>query len=81
METQNVTFAVPKDILHELKLLATQRKMSLSRFVIGMMAEIVSSQKEYEEAKRRNLALLEKGFDLGTNGKITWTREELHARK
>ena len=25
------------------------------------------------------LALMEKGFDMGTKGKITWTREELHA--
>jgi calcineurin-like phosphoesterase len=29
---------------------------------------------------QRQLAMLEYGFDLGTKGNITWSREELHER-
>ena len=80
METQNVTFAIPKEILYDLKLLATKRKLSLSRYVINLLEQDVSRQKEYEEAMRRNLQRLGK-YDLGTHGRISWTREELYARK
>ena len=80
METQNVTLAIPKEILHELKLFATQRKMSLSRYIISLLEQDVSHQKEYEEAMRHNLERLGK-YNLGTHGKILWTREELYARR
>lgn len=80
METQNVTFAIPKEILYGLKLLATKRKLSLSRYVINLLEQDVSHQKEYEEAMRRNLQRLGK-YNIGTHGRIPWTREELHARQ
>ena len=80
METQNVTFAVPKKILHELKLRATEQNISLTRYVISLMEKDISSQKEYEKAMRRNLERFGK-YDLGTNGKIPWTREGLHERR
>ena len=35
---------------------------------------------QYERAKQRLLARLENPPDLGTNGKITWTRDEIHER-
>jgi hypothetical protein len=79
METQNVTLAVPKDILHELKLFAKQRKMSFSRYIISLLEKEVYHQKEYEEAMCHSLERLGK-YDLGTHGKIPWKREELHAR-
>jgi hypothetical protein len=44
------------------------------------LEELVNQDEGYEEAKRRHLEMLEKGFNLGTQGKITWTREELHGR-
>ncbi len=74
MKTQNVTLAVPKDILHELKLLTTKQEMSLSRYVINLLAEEVSGQKEYEDAMCRNMERLGK-YNLGTEGKIPWTRD------
>jgi len=80
METQNVTLAIPKNILLELKILATQSKMSLSRYVIGLLEQNVTHQREYDEAMHRNLQRLGK-YNLGTHGEISWTREELHARK
>jgi hypothetical protein len=33
-----------------------------------------------EKARRRNLALLQVGLNLGTQGNLTWKRAELHER-
>ncbi len=38
------------------------------------------SDADYQEKKKRFLARMEKGFDLGTNGVIAWTRDEIHER-
>jgi len=81
METQNVTLAIPKELLQQAKLMAVQKQISLSRLLIEQLAEAVSKQDAYEAAKRRSLDLMSKGFDLGTNGQPTWTREELHERR
>lgn len=35
----------------------------------------------YREARERQLAMLREGFDLGTEGRIAWRREDLYTRK
>jgi len=81
METQNVTLSLPKEILRKAKVLAVQKRVSLSRLLTNALEEIVADEDWYEVAKKRSLAMLKKGFALGTNGKITWTRDELHERR
>ena len=78
--TQNVTLAIPKDILHKAKILAVQKNTSLSALLTQTLADLVSQHEGYEQARQRNLAILESGFDLGTQGRITWKREDLHER-
>ncbi len=78
--TQNVTLSIPKDVLRKAKILAVQRNTSLSGLLTQTLAEIVTRQDDYEQARQRNLAILKCGFDLGTQVKITWKREELHER-
>jgi hypothetical protein len=80
VDTQNVTLSVPKDILRKAKLLAVRQNTSLSGLLTQTLEELVARDEGYEEAKQRHLEMLEKGFNLGTQGKITWTREELHER-
>jgi len=41
---------------------------------------MVGEKDEYERARRRFLARMKKGYNLGTNGRVTWTRDELHER-
>jgi hypothetical protein len=77
---QNVTLAIPKDILRKAKILAIQKNTSLSGLLTQTLVEMVSREEGYEQARQRNLAMLKKGFDLGTQGNITWRREELHER-
>lgn len=80
METRNVTLAIPKDILRKAKIIAVQKNTSLSGLLTGALTDLVSRQENYELARQRSLEMLRKGFDLGTQGKIDWKREDLHER-
>ena len=78
--TQNVTLAIPKDILRKAKILAVQKNTSLSGLLTQTLTDLVAHQEAYEQARQRNLILLKSGFDLGTQGNIAWNREDLHDR-
>lgn len=78
--TQNVTLAIPKDILRKAKILAVQKNTSLSGLLTQTLVDLVAHQEAYEQARQRNLALLKSGLNLGTGGQITWRRDELHER-
>lgn len=78
--TQNVTLAIPKDVLRKAKILAVQKNVSLSGLLTQTLADLVAHQEAYEQARQRNLSLLKSGFDLGTHGRVTWKREDLHDR-
>ena len=80
METQNITLAIPKPILRKAKLIAVERQTSLSGLLTQLIADLVAREDQYAIAHKRNLELLEQGFDLGTNGVISWRREDLHER-
>ena len=80
MRTQNITLSIPKDILLKIKVIAAKREMSISGFLTRILEEIVSREEGYQAAQRRHLATLEEGTHLGTNGALSWTREELHER-
>ncbi len=80
VEKQNVTLALPKELLKQAKLLAVKQNKSLSGLLTEYLADIVSRHDKYEVAMKRQLTIMEKGFELGTYGKPTWTREELHDR-
>jgi calcineurin-like phosphoesterase len=80
METQNITLSIPKEVLRKAKLIAVQRQTSLSRLLTQALLEIVSNEEGYERHRRIHLALLERGIDLGTQGNISWKRDELHER-
>lgn len=80
MKLQNVTISLPGDLVREAKHLAVDEGVSLSKFIANLVAERVKSRRDYEEARERYLHILDRGFDLGTHGHITWTRDELHER-
>jgi predicted transcriptional regulator len=80
METQNVTLALPKELLLKAKRLAVERNTSLSGLLAQAIADAVAQEEAYTAAQRSHRALLEQGFDLGTDGVIGWSREALHER-
>ena len=80
METQNITLALPKELIYRAKRVALERRTSVSGLLAQALAEIVAREDSYASARQRHLAWLEHCADLGTNGKIGWRREDLHER-
>lgn len=80
MSYQNVTVTLPSHILKEAKHLAVDRGLSLSKFVTLILQEQVEAAHHYETARRRQRRILEKGYDLGSNGNFAWNRDDLHER-
>ena len=81
MDRQNVTLSLPKSLLKKAKVAAVKKEKSLSQLLIEALEEKVREDIDYKKAKERQFKLLNTGFDLGTKGRITISREELHARK
>ncbi|MDY6954316.1 MAG: DUF6364 family protein [Thermodesulfobacteriota bacterium] len=80
MERQNVTLSLPKSLLKKAKVMAASHDKSLSQLLREALEEKVMEESGYKQAKERQLALLKKGLELGTKGRISTRREELHGR-
>ena len=73
MERQNITLALPKALLKRVK--------SISQLLKETLEKRLRTETNFKSAKRRQLALLKQGFDLGTKGRMNTTRETLHERR
>jgi hypothetical protein len=80
MAQQNVTLSLPAELVREARHLAVDRGVSLSKYLALLLEEQVAARRQYREARDRHLQILERGFDLGTQGQITWSRDSLHER-
>ncbi len=80
MDTQNITLAIPKDVLHKARQIAVERQTSLSSMVTQVILDLVEHEDAYQAACDRQLTYLGRGMNLGTQGAVTWTRESLHER-
>lgn len=81
MDKQNVTLSLPRSLLKKAKTLAVMKDKSLSELLRETLEEKVNKETGYQKAKSRQIAFMEKGIDLGTQGKITIPREDLHERR
>jgi hypothetical protein len=74
----NITLKLDADILREARILAAEEGLSVSALLAAKLDEIVRQRKGYDRARKRAVARLRKGLDLG------WTRprsrDELHER-
>lgn len=80
METQNITLALRKETLRKVKAIAAKKRTSVSGLLAKALEELVAKEEGYKTARRRHLRTLDVGHDLGTKGKTSWTREQLHER-
>jgi len=78
MEKQDITLSLPKFVLRRLKILAFQRHSSVSKLLSQAAENMLAEETEYEAARKRQIALLEKGFNLGFRKPAS--RSELHER-
>ncbi|HET9993844.1 MAG TPA: DUF6364 family protein [Candidatus Acidoferrum sp.] len=74
----NVTLKLDAEILKEARVLAAEQGSSISRLLAAKLEELVRERKGYERARKRAVARLRVGMDLG------WTRprsrDDLHER-
>ncbi len=78
METQNITLSLPESVLRKVKLLAVRRGSSVSRLLTSAVERMIEEESDYEAARKRQTALLEKGLNLDFRKPAS--RDELHDR-
>jgi len=81
MEKQNITLSLPKTLLKKAKMLAVEEETSFNELVRRCLEQRIGVAADYEKARKRQLKALEGGFDLGTNGRVSVAREEVHGRR
>jgi hypothetical protein len=81
MDRQNVTLSLPRSLLKKAKIVAIKKEKSLSQLLVEALEEKVREDIDYKKAREKQFKLLNAGFDLGTKGRMTISREELHARR
>ena len=74
----NITLKLDRELLRKARVLAAEKDTSVSALVAEQIEKAVRDREGYEQAKRRALAILKKGFDLGY--KTPASRDELHER-
>jgi hypothetical protein len=74
----NVTLKLDSELLREAKVLAAEEGRSISALLTDRLEALVRERKDYDRARRRAVARVRDGLDLG------WTpprsRDELHER-
>jgi hypothetical protein len=62
------------------RILAARRGTSVSQLLARLLREMVERETGYDAARQHDLARLREGTDLGTGGRVTWSRDRLHER-
>ncbi|HXO88601.1 MAG TPA: hypothetical protein VN885_08115 [Candidatus Acidoferrales bacterium] len=75
---QDVTVNLDRETTHEAKIIAARRSSSISGVWAQQIASLVDEDEAYERARRHATAMLDQGFRLSGNFKIS--RDELHER-
>jgi predicted transcriptional regulator len=73
----NVTVKIDKDLLRKVRIIAAEEGTSISAIVAAAIEEKSTRSGRYEQAKKRALALMERGIPF--EGPML-TREQMHER-
>jgi len=73
----NITLKIDTELLREIKILAAREGTSISALMTELLANRVKRDLHYEQAKRRALARLRQGLDLGGR---PLSRDEIYER-
>jgi len=80
MEKQNITLSLPREILKKGKMLAAKKGISLNELVRELLQMTAENEEGYRISADRQIRRMKGGIALGTKGKISWQRDELHQR-
>jgi predicted transcriptional regulator len=78
--SRNLTLALPEDLVRRLKILAARQDTSISALLTATLSGLADLEEGYAEARDAMIGDMERGYDLGTRGRISWTRDSLHER-
>lgn len=73
----NITLKLDKDLVRRARVLAAEQGTSVSALLAAKLEEDLNRRASYEKAKKRALADMAKGWDLGGRPP---TREEIYDR-
>ena len=79
-DIQNVTLSLPRDLLKRIKRVAADRETSVSALMADALARVAEEDRRYTSARKQALSALRSANSLGTKGRRTWTRDDLHER-
>lgn len=79
-DTQNITLSLPRALLKRVKRVAADRDTSVSALMTEALDRLADEDRRYSTARKRALAALKSARSLGTKGRLTWSRDELHER-
>ena len=80
MKSRNVTLSLPESMLKRLKVHAAEHNQSMSSLMVRAIEELLKQNDDWEVEKKKFLDGMSDAPDLGTGGKVPWTRAELHQR-
>ncbi len=79
-KNQNVTLSLPRDLLKRVKRVAVDRDSSVSALLAEALERLADEEHRYSAARRRATTAMKSPGALGTGGRRTWSRDELHER-
>jgi predicted transcriptional regulator len=79
-KNQNITLNVSKDLLKRVKRIAAEREVSVSSLMTAALDQLADEDERYEAARKRWTGAVKRAQSLGTEGRRTWSRNELHER-
>ena len=77
---KNVTLSLPEPLLRRFRVYAAERNQSMTSVMAEAIRKLMDEDDKAAAAKRRFLERIRNAPDLGTHGRITWTRDELYER-
>jgi hypothetical protein len=61
----NITLKLDRDLIRKARVLAAEQDTSVSGLLSEQLEKMLNERKMYERAKKRALARLKRGYDLG----------------
>ena len=74
----NITLKLDRDRLREIRIVAAEEGTSISALLAARLEQIVRERKTYDRARKRALARLHEGLEIGWGRPRS--RDELHKR-
>lgn len=71
---------MPEVLIRKFRIYAAEQNESMSALMVEAIQRMIDQDQQNASAKRRFLNRVRNAPDRGTQGAITWTRDELHER-